>query len=310
MSKHPRFYRSIDGILLLDKALGVSSNAALQQARALFNAAKAGHAGSLDPLASGLLPVCFGQATKVCGRLLSSGKTYRVLVQLGQRTESGDGETEVVERAAVPPLDDRTVDAALAAFLGEQEQVPPMHSALKFEGKRLYELARRGESVEREPRRIFIHRIARIRLERDELEFDVYCSKGTYIRTLAADVANHLGTIGYVRGLRRLSLDPFGDLPMYTLEQLAGQSQAARDELLLQPDRAFLDLPQVELSTAAVAGLLQGRTVAALRPAVPGELRAYDDRGHFLGMVQGAPDGRVRPVRLFVDVAAGPQAEG
>lgn len=305
MSKPSRFYRDISGILLLDKALGVSSNAALQQVRALYNAAKAGHAGSLDPLASGLLPVCFGQATKVCGRLLSSGKTYRVLVQLGSRTESGDGETEVIERAAVPSLDDSVVDAALAAFLGEQQQVPPMHSALKFEGKRLYELARRGESVEREPRRIFIHRIARVRLERDELEFDVYCSKGTYIRTLAADIAARLGTIGYVRGLRRLSLDPFGDLPMYTLEQLTELAPAARDALLLQADQAFLDLPQVELTDDAVAGLLQGRTVAARQRAAPGELRAYDDRGRFLGMVQGAPDGRVRPVRLFVDVAAG-----
>jgi len=305
VSKPGRYYRPIDGILLLDKALGVSSNAALQQVRALFNAAKAGHAGSLDPLASGLLPVCFGQATKVCGRLLSSGKTYRVLVQLGARTESGDGETEVIERAAVPPLDDRAVEAVLAAFLGEQQQVPPMHSALKFEGKRLYELARRGESVEREPRKIVIHRIARVRLEGDELEFDVYCSKGTYIRTLAADIATRLGTIGYVRGLRRLSLDPFNDLPMYTLERLTALAPEARDALLLQADRAFLDLPQVDLADDAVAGLLQGRTVAARQRAAPGELRAYDGRGRFLGMVQGAPDGRVRPVRLFVDVAAG-----
>jgi len=305
VSKPGRFYRPIDGILLLDKSLGVSSNAALQQARALFNAAKAGHAGSLDPLASGLLPVCFGQATKVCGRLLSSGKTYRVVVQLGARTESGDGETEVVERAAIPALDDRIIDQALAAFLGEQQQVPPMHSALKFEGKRLYELARRGESVEREPRRIFIHRIARVRLERDLLEFDVYCSKGTYIRTLAADIAHRLGTLGYVLGLRRLSLDPFGGLPMYTMEQLAERSPAARDEVLLPADRAFLDLPRVDLAPGAVDGLLQGRTVAARQLAAPGELRAYDDSGRFLGVVQGAPEGRVRPVRLFVDVAAG-----
>jgi tRNA pseudouridine55 synthase len=252
-----------------------------------------------------LLPVCFGQATKVCGRLLSSGKTYRVLVQLGARTESGDGETEVIERAAVPPLDDRAVEAVLAAFLGEQQQVPPMHSALKFEGKRLYELARRGESVEREPRKIVIHRIARVRLEGDELEFDVYCSKGTYIRTLAADIATRLGTIGYVRGLRRLSLDPFNDLPMYTLERLTALAPEARDALLLQADRAFLDLPQVDLADDAVAGLLQGRTVAARQRAAPGELRAYDGRGRFLGMVQGAPDGRVQPVRLFVDVAGG-----
>jgi tRNA pseudouridine55 synthase len=305
VSKPRRFYRDISGILLLDKALGVSSNAALQEVRALFNAAKAGHAGSLDPLASGLLPVCFGQATKVCGRLLNSGKTYRVLVQLGARTESGDGETEVIERVAVPPLDERAVDVVLATFVGEQEQVPPMHSALKFEGKRLYELARRGESVERVPRRIVIHRAARVRIEGDLLEFDVYCSKGTYIRTLAADVADRLGTLGYVSGLRRLSLDPFGELPMYTIGQLAEHSAAARDALLLPPDRAFLDLPRVELETPAVQGLLQGRTVPARHCAAPGELRAYDGAGRFLGMVRGAPDGRVRPVRLFVDVGGG-----
>jgi tRNA pseudouridine55 synthase len=303
MSKPSRSRRDISGILLLDKALGASSNAALQQVRALFGAAKAGHAGSLDPLASGLLPVCFGQATKVCGRLLSSGKTYRVLVELGVRTESGDGETEVVERAAVPPLDERAVDAVLATFLGEQEQVPPMHSALKFEGKRLYELARRGETVERAARKIVIHRIARVRLAGKELELDVYCSKGTYIRTLAADIAARLGTLGCVRGLRRLSLDPFDNLPMYTMEQLDVLQPPARDAVLLQADRAFLDLPRVELATPAVEGLLQGRTVAALQPATPGELRAYDGKGRFLGMVQGEPDGRVRPVRLFVDVA-------
>jgi tRNA pseudouridine55 synthase len=308
VSKTPRFYRAVSGILLLDKALGVSSNAALQQVRALFNAAKAGHAGSLDPLASGLLPVCFGQATKVCGRLLNSGKTYRVLVQLGARTESGDGETEVSERAPIPALDDRSVDAVLAAFEGEQDQIPPMHSALKFEGKRLYELARRGESVEREPRRIAIHRMSRVRLGQDELEFDVYCSKGTYIRTLAADIAGRLGTLGYVRGLRRLSLDPFGDLPMYTIEQLAERPPAARDALLLQADQAFLDLPRVELGTAAVEGLLQGRTVAVQHQAIAGELRAYDGQGRFLGMVLSAGEGRVRPVRLFVDVEAGAPA--
>src|SRR5687768_1162008 len=177
MSQARRFYRDISGILLLDKALGASSNAALQQVRALFGAAKAGHAGSLDPLATGLLPVCFGQATKVCGRLLTSGKTYRVVVQLGARTESGDCETEVTERAPVPALDEAAVDAVLATFLGEQEQIPPMHSALKFEGKRLYELARRGESVERVPRRIVIHRLSRVGFAGEQLEFDVYCSK-------------------------------------------------------------------------------------------------------------------------------------
>ena len=212
------------------KRWALSSNAALQQVRALFSAAKAGHAGSLDPLASGLLPVCFGQATKVCGRLLNSGKTYRVLVQLGARTESGDGETEVIERAPVPPLDDRAVDAVLATFLGEQEQVPPMHSALKFEGKRLYELARRGESVERAPRAIVIHRIARVRLGGDAAGVRRLLLQGH----LHPDPGRRHRGPRWARsatseGLRRLSVDPFGDLPMYTLEQLAAASRRARD---------------------------------------------------------------------------------
>ncbi|HEY8538756.1 MAG TPA: tRNA pseudouridine(55) synthase TruB, partial [Steroidobacteraceae bacterium] len=198
MAKPRRFHRDIDGILLLDKALGLSSNAALQQARELFGAKKAGHAGSLDPLATGMLPVCFGQATKVCGRLLNAGKRYRVSVQLGARTESLDCETEVVERAPVPPLTREHVERVLASFLGEQEQVPPMHSALKRDGQRLYELARRGESVERPSRRITIKAISLLDLGTDRLDFDVSCSKGTYIRSLAADIAQRLGTLGYV----------------------------------------------------------------------------------------------------------------
>lgn len=304
MSKPRRFYRDIDGILLFDKPLGLSSNAALQQVRELFNAAKAGHAGSLDPLASGLLPVCFGQATKVCGRLLSSGKTYRVVVELGARTLSGDAETEVIERAPIPELTVESVDAVLAAFLGPQQQIPPMHSALKFEGKRLYELARRGETVERPPRSIVIHRLDRVGLDRDQLELDVYCSKGTYIRTLAADIAQRLGTLGYVKGLRRLSLDPFGGLNMHTLEQLKEYSGEMRNALLLAADAAFIDLPAITLTPPAVRSLLQGQTVSTAAPAVPGEQRAYDEHGTFLGIVEGQLDGRVQPSRLFVAVAA------
>jgi tRNA pseudouridine55 synthase len=301
-----RFHRDVDGILLLDKPLGVSSNAALQQVRVLFGAVKAGHAGSLDPLASGLLPVCFGQATKVCGRLLNSGKTYRVLVQLGARTPSGDCETEVVERVPVPTLTPADVDAALAGFLGEQQQIPPMHSALKFEGKRLYELARRGESVERPPRSIVIHRIARVGagpLQEDQLEFDVYCSKGTYIRTLAADVAVRLGTLGYVKGLRRLGVDPFGTLPMHTMDELSGCAPGELDSRLLAVDSAFLDLPRVELNALAERALLLGQAVAGPRPAAGGEWRLYGAGGRFLGLGEGGQEGgRIKPLRLFVAV--------
>jgi tRNA pseudouridine55 synthase len=302
MSKAARFSRDVDGILLLDKALGVSSNAALQQVRVLYGAAKAGHAGSLDPLASGLLPVCFGQATKVCGRLLHSGKTYRVLVQLGASTPSGDCETEINEHAPIPDLTEEGVDAVLAQFVGEQQQVPPMHSALKFEGKRLYELARRGESVERVARSIVIHRLQRVGFHGDRIEFDVDCSKGTYIRTLAADIAQRLGTIGHLKGLRRLSIEPFGGMPMHTLQELASRTAAERDALLLAPDAAFPDVPDVRLDAAATRNLLLGRTVSAVAPAQPGQLRAYDSDGRFLGMVEGLEDGRIQPVRLFVKV--------
>lgn len=310
-----RFHRDVDGILLLDKALGVSSNAALQQVRVLYGANKAGHAGSLDPLASGLLPVCFGQATKVCGRLLNSGKTYRVLVQLGELTPSGDAETEVVERAPVPALTEAIVDATLAQFLGEQQQVPPMHSALKFEGKRLYELARRGESVERPARSIVIHRIARVSTEQGlaggQLEFDVYCSKGTYIRTLAADIAVRLGTLGYVKGLRRLSVDPFGELPMFTLEALSAEPPEQLGGRLLPVDTAFADLPRVTLDRAAEHSLLLGRTLPGASPVTAGELRLYNQGGRFLGLGEAQAGGYVKPSRLFVSVPdASPRRRG
>jgi tRNA pseudouridine55 synthase len=295
-----RFRREIDGILLLDKALGVSSNAALQQVRALFGAAKAGHAGSLDPLASGMLPICFGQATKVCGRLLAASKTYRVTVQLGARTESLDCETPVIERLPTPALTESEVDATLAAFTGEQDQVPPMHSAVKHEGKRLYELARRGESVDRSARRIVIHRLQRIGSVTDRLEFEVDCSKGTYIRTLAADIAQRLGTIGYVSVLRRTAVEPFSG-PMYTLDGLT--ERADRDALLLATDTVFQDLPATRLDELAEKSLMQGQAVAATPAPAEGQLlRAYAARGRFLGLVEGRPHGRVQPVRLFVSV--------
>jgi tRNA pseudouridine55 synthase len=299
VSRPRRFFRDVDGILLLDKPLGLSSNAALQRVRELFRASKAGHAGSLDPLATGLLPVCFGQATKVCGRLLNSGKTYLVDVQLGARTPSGDGETEVVERAEVPPLTEADIDRVLARFLGAQQQIPPMHSALKFEGKRLYELARRGESVERPARDIVIHAIHRVSLTGDVLRFQAACSKGTYVRTLASDIAVGLGTLGYLKGLRRLAVEPFGDQPMHAFEELAARDAASLDEVLLPADAAFSDLPRVSLDAAATRSLVLGQTVR-VPTAAAGDSRAYDPEGRFLGLVQAVGEGRLRPVRLFV----------
>jgi tRNA pseudouridine55 synthase len=228
------------------------------------------------------------------------------VVQLGELTPSGDGETEVIERAPVPALTAAGVDAVLAQFLGNQQQIPPMHSALKFEGKRLYELARKGESVERPPRDIVIHKIARVSTEEglaaNQLEFDVYCSKGTYIRTLAADVAVKLGTLGYVKGLRRLSVDPFGDQPMFTLEALSAESAEELGGRLLAVDTAFADLPRVDLDAAAERSVLLGRTVSGQTAAALGEVRLYGSAGRFLGLGEGQPGGRVKPARLFVSV--------
>jgi tRNA pseudouridine55 synthase len=212
----------------------------------------------------------------------------------------------VTERAPVPELTAQSVDAVLAAFLGDQQQVPPMHSALKFEGKRLYELARRGESVERPARSIFIHRIERVTAEDSlgsgQLEFDVYCSKGTYVRTLAADIAIRLGTIGYVKGLRRLSVDPFGDLPMFTLGALAAGPPADLSARLLTVDTAFTDLPRLELDQAAEQNLLLGQTVVGQIAAAAGEARLYGSGGRFLGLGEGQEGGRIKPLRLFVSV--------
>jgi tRNA pseudouridine55 synthase len=190
--------------------------------------------------------------------------------------------------------------------LGNQQQIPPMHSALKFEGKRLYELARKGESVERPPRDIVIHRIARVSTEEglagNQLEFDVYCSKGTYVRTLAADIAIKLGTLGYVKGLRRLSVDPFGDLSMFTLDTLSAEQPEQLTARLLPVDTAFADLPRVDVDAAAEQDLLLGRTVSARVEAPAGEVRLYGVAERFLGLGEGQPGGRVKPARLFVAI--------
>ena len=296
----------IDGALLLDKPLGLSSNAALQNAKRLYGAAKAGHAGTLDPLASGLLMVLFGEATKFAGPLLDADKEYLAALKLGQRTSTGDAEGAVLQSRDVS-FSQETLAAVLERFRGEIEQVPPMHSALKFQGQRLYELARRGESVERAPRRITIHSVERRKLDGDRLEFEVSCSKGTYIRSLAADIANRLGTLGYLAGLRRLSVDPFAGAAMYTLEDLEArrsqEGEAGLDQLLLGADFAFGDLSSVHLDAEATRTLLLGQTARGIEPAGPGTARAYDSEGRFLGLVEGQPDGRVRPVRLFVPVA-------
>jgi tRNA pseudouridine55 synthase len=309
-AKPRRFDRDVDGILLLDKPTGMSSNAALQQARALFRALKAGHAGSLDPMASGMLPVCFGQATKVCAYLLDSGKSYRFTARLGERSDTGDADGTIVERADVPPLNEDGIRAMLSANIGEQRQVPPMYSALKHEGRRLYELARRGEEVERAPRTIRIESLDYIRFDGRDLELSVRCSKGTYVRTLAEDLAKQLGTLAHLVALRRLSVDPFGALPMFTLEQLlerAADGIERLDGCLLPSDRAIPHLPAVTVDVVGQAALTHGQAAHCSGDPLAPELaervvRIYGPSRRFLGLGELMPNGDVQPRRLMVGV--------
>jgi len=297
-------WREVDGILLFDKPVGLTSNAALQQVRRLFNARKAGHSGSLDPLASGLLPLCLGQATKVCGLLLESHKTYRLTVALGVRTTTGDLEGEVIERAAVPELDAEAVRRVAARFVGESEQVPPMYSALKHQGRRLYRLARQGLEVDRPARRITIHCLEFQGMEDHQLRFEVECSKGTYVRSLAEDLARACGTVGHVASLRRLSLGPFANPAMHTLESLqAAAAQPGALDALLQPvDMALSGLPAVRLGTAEQSFVLQGQPVYVAGPG-SARVRMYGVEGRFLGVGRMTAEGRrLAPERIMVDL--------
>ncbi len=303
-------WRALDGILLLDKPLGLSSNQALQRVRRLYRAAKAGHTGSLDPLATGMLPVCFGQATKVCAYLLDSDKVYRAELKLGARTNTADAEGEVVEQAPVPPIDEARLALAVAGLTGAQTQVPPMYSALKVDGQRLYALARAGIEVEREAREVVIHALAASRVagEPDRVEFTVHCSKGTYVRTLGEDLARALGTVGHLTALRRDWVAPFRDAPMTTLTELQALAgdEAALGARLLPLDAALPDWPALELDAARAGDVRYGRAVPSGQ-APAGEGRrvrlVHDGRLLALGEIAaGATE--VAPFRLFA-VGAG-----
>jgi len=285
------------GVLLLDKPIGLSSNAALQRVRRLLGGVKAGHAGSLDPLASGMLPICLGEATKLAGELLAGDKAYSFRIVLGTRTATGDAEGEVIERLPVPDLDGARIEAVLTARAGESLQVPPMHSALKHRGEPLYRLARRGETVERTPRRISIHSLRLIGRGPDWLDLEVVCSKGTYVRVLAEELAGALGTCGHVGTLRRAYVEPFQGQPMITLEELARRS--SERGWLLPPDAALPRFPVVMLDTTAAAALRQGRTIATPEAGPAGTVRLRDEHGRFIGLGERDAAGGLKARRLF-----------
>lgn len=283
------------GIVLLDKPLGLSSNAALQRVRTLFSRIKAGHVGSLDPLASGMLPICLGEATKIAGEILAHRKCYRFTVSLGVATATGDAEGAVTASAPVPPLTAAQVQQALAGFRGAQLQVPPMYSALKRDGQPLYKLARAGVTVARAPRDIELFELTLTALEPAALTCEVRCSKGTYIRVLAEDLARALGTCGHVTALRRLYVEPFEQQPMYRLEELAGAQ-------VLPADFPLGHLPAVHLGADAAQRLLQGQSVPLAAGAeLPGavKVRLYDQSGSFLGLGETGESASVQPRRLL-----------
>jgi len=293
--------RPLDGVLLFDKPLGLSSNIALQKVRRLFQAEKAGHTGTLDPLATGLLPICFGEATKFTSSLLEADKTYCALIRLGQTTATGDAEGEITSTCAVE-LDEAEVRSVLCKFIGVIQQIPPMHSALKHQGKPLYEYIRKGETVIRASRSVVIHELALERLAGNEMEVTVRCSKGTYVRTLAEDIGSALGCGAHLQGLRRTAIGRFGlKGGAHNLAQMESVTMLEREAYILPLDSLLRDLPVLDLDAAQVTRIAQGQRLVIDTAMLDGNVRLYG-AGRFIG-VANLVEQRLTPVRLLSSVA-------
>ena len=294
--------RAVHGIVLLDKPTGMTSNAALQKVKRLFQANKAGHTGSLDPMATGMLPICFGEATKVSAFLLGADKAYTVTACLGQRTNTGDADGQVIATASADAIRPEAVLSLLPRYIGEGLQVPPMYSAIKHQGQPLYKLARQGVEIKRQPRAICIHDIQLLSYEKTYISLYVHCSKGTYIRTLIDDIGQALGCGAHVTALRRLYVAPYSHQPMLTLEQVQMAAQTgflALDSLLQPIDSALTAWPAVYLSAAMAYDLKRGQAVQVAELPPQGLLRLYCGATHFLGMGHVQEDGKVAPKRLM-----------
>ena len=295
--------RNISGVLLLDKPVGLTSNKALQEVKFLYKAAKAGHTGSLDPLATGLLPICFGEATKMSAFLLDADKRYRVTVKLGETTTTADAEGEVVETQDPSGISEADVQKVLEEFIGEQQQLPPMYSAVKYKGERLYKLARQGVEVERETRTIHIYAIELLEFGLPEFVIDVHCSKGTYVRTLAEDIGKRLGCGAHVSGLRRTGVGPYSDRDLHQLESVQMAFREKRftemDGWLLPLESALSAWPEVQLTADAAFYLKQGQPILVPNAPTDGLVRLYANQSDFLGVGQIQDDGRVAPKRLI-----------
>ncbi len=293
-------WRQLNGVLLFDKPLELSSNIALQKVRRLFQAEKAGHTGTLDPLATGLLPICFGEATKFSVGLLESDKTYFAKIKLGQSTTTGDAEGEITASHEVNVTEPQ-VQEVLKVMLGEIQQLPPMYSALKHQGKPLYEYIRNGVTIERELRNIVIHELELLDFTEDELDISVRCSKGTYVRTLAEDIGHALACGAHLKGLRRTAIANFDLVHAYTLPQLEAMTSQERDVCLLPLDCMLLEMPRLDLDQVQVGRLAQGQRLGLDLALPEGKLRLYSN-DEFIGL--GELEGRrLSPSRLVSSVA-------
>ncbi len=294
--------RDVSGVLLLDKPTGMTSNQALQRLKFLFSARKAGHTGSLDPLATGMLPICFGEATKVSAYLLDADKTYRVTCRFGVKTNTADADGEVIEESDVRPTTQQLTQV-LEGFVGEIEQVPPMYSAVKHNGQRLYALARKGIEVERKRRRVTILDLSLVEHEDDHATLDVSCTKGTYVRTLVEDLANALGTLAHVTVLRRVALGRYQAQDLMTLEAAEAIKDSggldALDAHLKTVDSALDHWPSVELTDDSAFCLRQGQAVKVKNRPRAGQVRLYGPELRFIGIGEVLADGRVAPRRLM-----------
>jgi len=295
-----RTWRSLDGVLLFDKSLGLSSNTAMQKVRRLFQAEKAGHTGTLDPLASGLLPICFGEATKFSMGLLDADKTYRATIRLGQTTTTGDAEGDILETRAVD-VNEIQAQQVLASFLGNIQQIPPMYSALKHEGKPLYDYIREGVTIERPAREVVIYALTLDKLEGNELEFTVRCSKGTYVRTLGEDIGQKLGCGGHLIALRRIAIADFSVTQALTLAQLEALSETERDKLIMPVDSLLSDLPRLDLDETQAIRLGRGQKLGMSQNLVVGQYRLYA-AGQFIGVGAWLGHG-LAPSRLLARLA-------
>lgn len=295
-----RIYRPLDGVLLFDKPLELSSNTALQKVRRLFQAEKAGHTGTLDPLATGLLPICFGEATKFSNALLDADKTYRAVLLLGQTTTTGDAEGEITVQRPVD-IGQSEVDTALTRFRGDIQQLPPMHSALKHQGKPLYEYIRNGETIERQLRDVVIHELLLNSFFGNKMDITVRCSKGTYIRTLAEDIGEVLGCGAHLIGLRRTTIAHFDLKSSYTLQQLEEMPDAERDACILPLESLMPDMPKLQLDAVQVKRLAQGQRLGLDTGLPDGKISLHGPMGFIgVGLLQGR---RLAPERLLSNVA-------